>query len=344
IFTQALNLVLIYLFLTLGYGIAGLLWATIIPAAVSLAVLYYASADNLKYPSSPQDRGEPLDMKPVRSYSYTMWSQNLIGYLLGKQTDITLMGLFKTSLASVGCYNIAFELTNKIGFFLTGAGLLTLSSISEKYTASGKEGLRSIWTHLFKIFALATFPIMFFTAANCKGIITALYTAEMAESIPMFYLFVAVMAITTMIGAGLSRMCLYVLQMQKTYLKIAAFSGILNLLLDLALIPRMGAFGAVLATTASTLTGNILTGIIFWRTVGFSYPAGFILRLVPGLALAVSPTMLIETDRLRFLALEGILFFLCTIVIFRFLKLFSDQEKTRIAEINPMLGKVVSFF
>ena len=343
IFTQSLNLVLIYLFLSLGYGIPGLLWAVIISDAVSLAVLYYVSAEYLRPPALATE-AKAMDIKPIRGYARNIWLQNILAYFLGKQADITLMGLFKIPLASVGCYNIAYELSSKIGFFVSGTGTLLLSSISESHAVSGMAGLRNSWTKLYKVIALAVFPLMVFTAVNCREIITILYTTEMAESITMFFFFVLVYAVTLITGKGLCTTGLYVLNREGAVLKVLFFSGMLNLLLDLVLIPRMGALGAVWATSVSTLVDNFIIAVIFWRAVGFFYPFGFILRLVLGSVLAALPTLWWEAERIRHLALEGIVFLICLILICMVLKLFNEQEKAQVAEINPLFGRVINYF
>jgi len=341
IFTQALNLALIYLALRFGFGIAGLLWATIIPTAISLAVLAYISAEYFRLPRAVKAQAKVLDIKPVRSYSLNVWLQNVFSYALGKQTDISLMGLFKIPLASVGCYNIAFELNNKIEFFAQGTGLLTLSSISESYTVSGAKGLCENWTKLMKINLITIMPVMAFTIANAGEIIDILYTAVVKESIMMFYIFVSIHTITMLLGPSLNIHGLLVLGKQRTVLNIMILSGLLNMFLDLALIPLIGAVGAVIATSFSVLFAHLMLAVIFWRKVGFFYPFDFVIRLILGLSLAAIPTIWIAAERIRGLFFEGVVFLVLVLFFFRLLRIFSEQDKAKLTEINPLLGKFI---
>ena len=63
-----------------------------------------------------------------------------------------------------------------------------------------------------------------------------------------------------------------------------------------------------------------------------------------GSALAALPTLWWEAERILHMALEGIVFLICLILIFMVLKLFNAQEKAQAAEINPLLGKVINYF
>jgi O-antigen/teichoic acid export membrane protein len=341
--TQGLNLLLIILFLRWDFGIEGLLWATIIPSAVSFIVLGYISAEYFRLPQG-ESGTEPADLKSVRSYSRTVWLQNVFTYLLGKQTDIYLMGLFKIPLSSVGHYNLAYELREKSGFFMSGTGSFTLSSLSESYAVSGLKGLREGWINLFKICSLSVLPPLLFVLANAREIITILYTREMLESAGMFYLFFLVYIISLLLGSGFSHQCLLVLKRQREILKIQVGCGLVNLALDLVLIPLFGAYGAVAATSFSWLLSSILIAFLFWRRVGFYYPLRFTIRLLPVLAIAVVPTLWINAERVSGLLLEGALFFCIALVFLKIVKLFSDKEKAKLSEINPLVGKVINYF
>jgi O-antigen/teichoic acid export membrane protein len=343
IFTQFLNLILIYLFLSSGYGIPGLLWATIIPCAISLGVLYYVSAEYIHRPSLSTGSLEP-EFKSIRGYSRNIWMQQILSYFLGKQSDITIMGLYKTPLTAVGCYNIAFEITSKIYFLVSGTGSLTLSSLSESHAVSGIKGLQTGFVKLYKIFILAILPFLVFIIANCREIVNVLYTSKMAESIPMFYIFVMVFIFSVLAGRGLCNDGLYVLHKQEEVLKITFWAGLTNLLLDLILIPLLGAMGAVIATSISTLISSVMIVVLFWRQAGFIYPIPFILRSIAGMTLAVIPTFFMAAGRLLSLALEGVVFLGCAIIIFRIIKLFDEDEKEQMAKINPMLGKIIKYF
>ena len=227
---------------------------------------------------------------------------------------------------------------------MTGTGSFTLSSLSESYSFSGLDGLRKGWLNLFKIFCLTVLPPLMFVMANTREIITILYTREMLDSAGMFYLFFSVFIISLLIGSGFSKQCLFILKRQQQVLKIQIGCGLVNLGLDLVLIPLFGAYGAVTATSFSMLLSGILTTLLFWRQAGFCYPLSFTVRMLLALTIAVFPTLWISPGEIVGLFFEGMLFICMTLVSFKLVKLFNDKEKEQVAQINPLLGKLVNFF
>ena len=136
-FCAFLNLCFLGIFIYLGYGIFGVLYAYVLSTGIN--ILIYFVLEDLKGETQAPDWQEMIPLARA-SYLTTLLSIGLV-----TQSDILLMNYFHVEPAGVGFYHLATGLGGMLAFVLVGVGPLALSLLSETYTKESAEGLSRIW-------------------------------------------------------------------------------------------------------------------------------------------------------------------------------------------------------
>lgn len=238
----ALNLAFLAAFIFMDYGVAGVLWAYILSTAVA-AILYALT-------SRSYWRGEEraADWGDSQKLARASWALGIFSFGLLNQTDVVMMNYFQVSPANVGLYHLAMGVGAMLGFVLTGVGPMALSIFSETYSRESVAGLQKSWRQIvsFTIFFLA--PGYVFAFFHSAALIQLIYGADFAPAGPLLSLFVTFLFLQLLVGAGFAVSTLHVLGKSGKALQTTVEGSVLNLALDLALIPVYGETGAVVAT------------------------------------------------------------------------------------------------
>lgn len=204
-----------------------------------------------------------VEFKKIFRFSIPLYFSNFTRLMMSR-VDILMLGYFAAS-EDVGLYRAAFLLSSLAVFALTAMNVAFTPMISELYTRERIDEL----DELYKISTRWIFTLSFLSVLvlayypdQILGLWGAEFTAGSVALMAMIW-FQLVAASVGSVG--------YLLQMsenQDLVLYINMTSGILNILLNLWLIPNFGILGAALAT-GSSLAFNNFVGLYFvWRKLG----------------------------------------------------------------------------
>ncbi len=234
-----------FIALSLGLGVAGVIFATIIAAAVSLT---------LNFVKSRQIHYFKLNFKPILNYAIlgpAIWFG--IAGLLGtvwQKTDTIMISLM-INVEQVGYYTPA---VNYIGIgdmavvALTGAFFPILSLAVHKRGISKKELIRYIG-----YFAMAAVAVTVFTFILGGPLMIYVFGPKFAQSIQ--YINVLIIGFAINLLAVPTAVLLDVTNNQKIHVLNATYMALANVGLNFLLIPPFGALGAAYATAISTSLG-----------------------------------------------------------------------------------------
>ena len=240
--SAALNLVLLAVFVMLDSGIFGVLYAYILATAMNIVI--YAWLSQVHFTGETENPGWS-DMKPLALTSYGM---SLFSFGLMTQSDVLLMNFFQVSDADVGYYHLATGMGAMLSFVLTGIGPLALSIFSETYARESVTGLSKIWCRVVGLAAFLTTPIYVFAFFNAESLLIFVFGASYAGAAMLFALFIFFACGQTVLGWDFTTSTLFILHQRKTVLSSTIEGSIINVLLNLVLIPAYGVAGAVFAT------------------------------------------------------------------------------------------------
>jgi O-antigen/teichoic acid export membrane protein len=248
----------------LGFGVAGL-------AGGFIAGLIAGGLMNFRYFDFKLVRFGFSHLKNLTGFSFWIFL-TASGSLVFSYADTILIGFFMTN-ADVGIYRTAFQLTS-IATFTTMAFHTVLYPKISKW---GVEGHRQeIENSLAKAFTYS----LLLAVPTCIGgwilgsiLLYYLYGASFVEGAPALFFLLLVQIVNVFMYLG--TMSLSALNRQKDAFWITAIASIVNILLDIALIPVIGITGAAVATLIAMCINAIGALILLSRiiSVKFEYEA-----------------------------------------------------------------------
>ena len=186
-------------------------------------------------------------------------------FLVISWTDTLMIGYFIDE-TNVGIYRIAFKIATLITFAQFAINSIAAPMFSEFFTKKDMEGIRRT-THQIGYLNLALSTPIFLIIVLAPTFVLGLFGPEFKVA--------AVTVIVLAAGQLVNALCgpvLYILNMtgmEKVAQRIMIITSILNVGLNLWLIPEYGFRGAAIATSFSMVLWNILAVIYIRRVYGF---------------------------------------------------------------------------
>jgi O-antigen/teichoic acid export membrane protein len=267
IFTP-MTLLLSLLVLKKGWGITGLLGVKNTLALLTLIFLYWI----LKRKSPFGFSAEITPDLKTKFFSYTRdltWIV-LLDMIIWQRSEVFFLGVW-ASPEAVGFYALAFMLsTSLFGLLPSSFTTSLLPVISEKYGGSSEESIRKIYHTATRYLLYLTFFLATLGITLASPLIGLFFGENYLPSVNIFRLILITSCFGTV--AGVASTTLYATEHQRKMVKLVGFTAILNLLLDLSLIPLWGLYGAVIANGISQFTVSLGTFLILKKALGCHFP------------------------------------------------------------------------
>jgi O-antigen/teichoic acid export membrane protein len=268
------QLILFVISFSLGFGIVGLLIATI---GVNLLLLWptHSVMNNI------------LGNAQHGASSRVEWRGRLLRFCLQaaviliiyeitwNQSEVFFLKRY-SSVEQVAFYSMAFVLSQKamqVPVVLSGA---LMPAISELYGAGRGHKIGPVYTTATRYLALLAFPLGLIGAAVAPVLIPALYGAEYTGAVPVFQIMFLSGTWIALAPAGSA--LLYGTDTQSFIVKWGSLIAVLNIVLDFWLIPRHGAVGAAIVNVSGQLLAVFVTFIHIARDRKIEVPMRFLLR------------------------------------------------------------------
>ena len=334
----AVNLILLALFVTMDLGIIGVLYAYVFSAAINIVVYAWLSRTHFT------GKAENLDWGEIKPLALTSYGMSLFSFGLMTQSDILLMNFFQVSDADVGFYHLATSIAAMLAFVLTGIGPLALSMLSEIYVRESVVGLSKLWCQILGLVSFLTTPIYIFVFFNAEELLVFLFGETYAGAKTIFALCVFFSWVQTFLGWSLTSSTLFILHQRKTVLSSTIEGSVINVLLNLILIPIYGVTGAVFSTglvmvymvlrQLYVIQKEVEVGPAFpvvAKCFFFSITAGFIAKGGAWLVL----------DHVVF---NAVVYLIAFTVLLAWIKPFTQEHRILISEQNPSLDRIAKWF
>lgn len=280
-------------------------------------------------------QNEIVNFKELYKFGLYFWGTDILTYLLAERSDVLLLGLLNSDKEQIGIYNIGVMIGLKTSILVLGSlrGLL-LPTFSEAYAKRKVEGIAQAWQFFLKVVLIAIIPTFFFLFIHADQIIVNLFTKNYIQSAIILKLSVGFSILCWLLGSGMSMIVLMTLNKGKTVLWIRLGAGMLNLLLNIILIPSYGAIGAIIGTGFSQLSITIVEFEIARRYVKVIYPFLFLGKLLFVSSIASSVLIWLPVKGLGQLVLNGGIFLALFLSIAYFIKFLTPDERQRLSDIS----------
>jgi O-antigen/teichoic acid export membrane protein len=263
--------VLISFFILSGSGIQGGIFAMTVVRAAFLLFMLTSLIHNfgIKFPNFSRLKEYLRFGLPTISTSLSNWivrisDRYIIGILLG--------AIF------VGFYNPGYSVGYLLFHLITPIAFVLLPTVSRLYDEKKKKEVNKYLEYTLKYFLILAIPAGFGISILAKKILLILTTSEIASEGHIIVPFVALSAIIFGFHRVTSDQILSLVKKTKTVAKLWITAAVLNAIINVILIPRVGIVGAAISTVISYSIISIIGVYYSFKFIRFNINAVVILK------------------------------------------------------------------
>jgi O-antigen/teichoic acid export membrane protein len=205
-----------------------------------------------------------MPTREILFISLPMFLAASMNYLVG-QTGLFMLGVFRSE-SEVGYYTAAVKLATLTSFVLTGINSMAAPKFSELFFTNQVEELFRVAKKSTKLIFWTTTPILFLLILLGKKIIAILFGNDFILAYWAMVLLVLGQFVHSISGS--TGIFMNMTGHQKIYRNIMLLTSFLNIISNLALIPRFGLIGAAIAGMLSLIFWNMASLIFIKRKYG----------------------------------------------------------------------------
>lgn len=309
-----------------GLGVWGAAFAYVGGVAVAVAVMLLFLRKKVKNFSFVFLKPARLDRELV-SYSWPLLFTNF-SLMIFSWADVIMLGIFVPS-ASVGVYDAASVTSRLLSIVPLALSTMFMPAVTEVF-AKNESHVARLYRHVSKWVLMLLLPMLVFLAVFSRTILGSFFGSEFSAG--------AVSLIVLLFGqlfwgwSLVSSNILAMLKKTKLVFFLSASAALINIVLNIVLIPRIGILGAAVATSFSLVFVAVLQMFLASRelkTVPFGYD---VIKLLVSIAIPVGILVLffrgfIVDIPLIYAIGIGFLFSLAYLILLFITKSFDSDDK-----------------
>jgi O-antigen/teichoic acid export membrane protein len=274
---------LLVLLVRAGATVPGVLY--VVGGSFLFGILVLAPGLRRLLPWIGEHGGEGLSPRRHLGFALPIALGALINQVLWRSSETLFIGHFGTPVEA-GYYNAAYNLAQMVLEFVPLAiWPVILATLSEAHTVRPADLLRGTRLY-FRLLYILVIPVALTGGVLGGEVFRVMYGAEMGPGAPLCQFFFVLFLIGFF--ATPLRMALYVKERAMTNAWISGAGALVNVALDLALIPRYGIWGGAWAVMAALLVSAVLQFVVSRRLLpGLQIPWGDFGRVLAASAIVV---------------------------------------------------------
>ncbi|MCX6273595.1 MAG: oligosaccharide flippase family protein [Bacteroidetes bacterium] len=193
----------------------------------------------------------------------TFLAMNVLTLII-KQADILFVGHY-FGPREAGIYSTAVKISALIPFGLSIVEYVYTPRISSMFLKNDHKKLQEYISHAARIIVFITIPLAIALIFSGKYLLMIFGKEFQSSYIPLIILIVGqlINALTGMVGALMT-----MTGNQNVYLMVYLAASFVDIILNITLVPRMGAVGAAIASAASIIVLNIFMYVLVRKRLG----------------------------------------------------------------------------
>lgn len=219
---------------------------------------------------NPQDHVKPMNGREILSISLPMLITASMQFLIS-QTAIIVLGMFRNE-AEIGYFSIALKLATLTIFFLQAMNSMAAPKFSELFHSDQIDELFYVAKKSAKLIFYITSPILLGIILLGKPILSILFGNDFIVAYPALVLIVIGQFVNS--ASGSTGIFMNMTGNQAIFRNIIMVAAVINIVLNIFLIPEIGITGAAIATMISIIFWNISS--LFYIRLKFSNTIGYI--------------------------------------------------------------------
>ena len=337
IFEKSLNLIFLIVLISISASLFTIGWMYVVTLIISSIVA--ALLLRLKVKSILRKALKTtLNFKQLLSFSSPLILVGIFGTTLA-WTDTIIIGIFKSDI-DVGMYNAAYIIASAIMIFWFSFGDIFYPIISELYAKKAKESIRKNFEIVSRWIFIIAFPVFLIVLIYSPMIIPLLFGQSYQKAAsPLSILIIGYFFVTIF---GLAEQGLRTFKKTKFLGVSTLLVFLMNVALNVILIPRFGIMGAAVATTFSLLTVSLVRSLYFRKMLKFGYNKMLYLKFISSGILALATFFYIiklfgNLGKYFFIPalIAYIIVYFMLLIIF---KSFSEEDKIIIKAVKRRIG------
>jgi O-antigen/teichoic acid export membrane protein len=282
----ALNLAGLGVVFWLGGRVASVFVLLLVLNVVGAAAAYLCLARDL--PLAALARPAPRELaRRMRRYAVVVGGVSVVGLVVWDRSEVFFLGRF-AAREEVGYYSLAFTLALEARRFLPSAfGEALFPALSRLAGLRDEWGIGNAFVQATRYLAIIGLPLAVGGAVVARPIIALLFGAAYLPAAPVLVILFVSAGVVSLSHAAAS-----VILVKEQYRFLVASSvalAVVNVALDLLLIPRWAAVGAAVANTLVQVAGVGVQLAFVVRLLRAPLPLGNLARCLAATLLAWAP-------------------------------------------------------
>ncbi|MFQ6077943.1 MAG: flippase [Thermodesulfobacteriota bacterium] len=222
---------------------------------------------------------EQIDLearKRIMRFATTVFAVTLIDAVVWQKSEVFFLKLF-SSMEEVAFYSLAFTITYILMQVPAACSNVLFPFFSETFGKHDVEALKKVFSLSTKYLSFIAVPLGFGGVLLAGPLIRAFYGQNYEAAITSLRLLLIAGTLGTIARPASS--ILYSTENQAFILKVGCPLAVVNILLDLWLIPSYGAIGAAVANDVAQLSGFGLGIFHLIRNLRYDFPVWILARI-----------------------------------------------------------------
>lgn len=331
------NLILVIIFIYLGASILQISMIYLFTTALSVTLFLFFIQKKI-FPFLISKLPAEYDYKTLFKFSWPLFLSGFFSIVFG-WVDTIFLGFLKTNY-EVGIYNIALPLAAAQSIFLAMFSRIFYPVIVQLHTRHEYMGISKLYSTVLRWIFLFSLPFFLLLILFPKRILSILYGSEYVVGSTVLIILSIAYFIEVMFGPTVEVLMTFNKTRFIMLLNIA--TSILNIGLNLLLIPFYGIVGAAYSTGISLVFRKIIMIIKLRNKINFFDEFKYILKYFSAGILSVSSVYLIlnmiGSYGTILLLLSFVFFILVYFVLILVFRAFSKEDVMIIDAIGKKLG------
>ncbi|SEC11229.1 oligosaccharide flippase family protein [Paenibacillus sp. GP183] len=266
-----------------------------------------------------------IDRKRIFNYSKYMYINVVWQQVVFTRSEYIFLGIY-SGPKEIAVYGLAYGLVNMVGMVFSPVMNVLNNFFSALVAKQEINLLETIVVSLTKYFIILLLFLLTYAFAFSKEVINLVYSSQYNDVVLSFLIMLA--GFVLLQGVGVAGSIPFLYEKQKFVVNMGIVAGVINILLDIILIPKWGSLGAAIANTTTQVISAIIGFIYIIKITNFRFS---ISKLIPSILLSI--VFCLSLIYIQQFKLKLLIIIVYTLVYFSLLyvtKIISKQEINKI--------------
>ena len=221
---------------------------------------------------------------------------------------------------------------------------ISLSIFSETYARESVEGLSRIWCQIVGFAGFFTVPVFVFAGCNAESLVNFVYGEQFQQAGVVLAFYILFVGIATIAGVDFVTSTLFVLHRRDTVVRVTVEGSLINIGLNLILIPLYQEMGAVAGTGLAMVYMVFRQLFVIQKQMNIFPVFPIIGKCLLFSLLAIIPVQMFRMFIWDQVVLAAVIYALAFMILLAILKPFTGTQAKVLSAIHPKVPVWIKAF